>query len=135
MLRTATASVGGTSETILSNSQGMTLYYRTSDVPPATVCSASCASTWPPFIVSGSTAPTSTTTLPGKLTTMTDANGKQVAYNGHPLYTFSGDTAAGQTTGNGIAGIWFVATPALKVEGTQQTTPPQQATPTSSSGY
>ncbi len=91
MLRTATASVGGTSETILSNSQGMTLYYRTSDVPPATVCSASCASTWPPFIVSGSTAPTSTTTLPGKLTTMTDANGKQVAYNGHPLYTFSGD--------------------------------------------
>ena len=135
MLKTATASVGGKSETILSNSQGMTLYYRTSDAPPARVCSASCASTWPPFIVSGSAAPTSTTTLPGKLTTMTDANGKQVAYNGHPLYTFSGDTAPGQTTGNGIAGIWFVATPALKVQGTQQTTPPQQATPTSSNGY
>jgi predicted lipoprotein with Yx(FWY)xxD motif len=135
MLKTATASVGGKSETVLSNAQGMTLYYRTSDAPPATVCSAGCASAWPPFVVSGSAAPTSVTTLPGTLTTMTDANGKQVAYNGHPLYTFSGDKAPGQTTGNGIAGVWFVATPALKAQGTQQTTPPQQATPTSSGGY
>jgi predicted lipoprotein with Yx(FWY)xxD motif len=134
MLKTATATVGGKSETVLSNAQGMTLYYRTSDAPPATVCSAGCASAWPPFIVSGSAAPTSVTTLSGKLTTITDANGKQVAYNGHPLYTFSGDKAPGQTTGNGIAGVWFVATPALKVQGAQQTTPPQQATPTSS-GY
>jgi predicted lipoprotein with Yx(FWY)xxD motif len=129
MLKTATATVGGKSETVLSNAQGMTLYYRTSDAPPATVCSAGCASAWPPFIVSGPAAPTSVTTLPGTLTTMTDANGKQVAYNGHPLYTFSGDKGPGQTTGNGIAGVWFVATPALKVQGTQQ------ATPTSSSGY
>lgn len=134
MLKTATVTVGGKSETVLNTAQGMTLYYRTSDAPPATVCSAGCASTWPPFIVSGSAAPTSVTSLPGKLTTMTDANGKQVAYNGHLLYTFSGDTAPGQTTGNGIAGIWFVAIPALKVEGTQQTTPAQQATPTSK-GY
>ena len=122
-LKTATATVSGKSETILTNAQGMTLYYRTSDAPPATVCSGGCASAWPPLIVSGSAAPTSATSLPGKLTSATDANGNQVEYNGHPLYTFSGDTAPGQTTGNGTAGIWFVTTPDLKSQGTPQATP------------
>src|SRR5437763_885916 len=122
-LKTATATVSGKSETILTNVQGMTLYYRTSDAPPATVCSGGCASAWPPLIVSGSAAPTSATSLPGKLTSATDANGNQVEYNGHPLYTFSGDTAPGQTTGNGTAGIWFVTTPDLKSQGTPQATP------------
>ncbi len=123
LLKTVTATVSGKSETILTNAQGMTLYYRTSDAPPATVCSAGGASAWPPLIVSGSAAPTSATSLPGKLTSATNANGNQVEYNGHPLYTFSGDTAPGQTTGNGTAGIWFVATPDLKVQGTPQATP------------
>src|SRR5436305_13970746 len=122
-LKTATATVSGKSETILTNAQGMTLYYRTSDAPPATVCSGGCASAWPPLIVSGSAAPTSVTSLPGKLTSATDANGNQVEYNGHPLYTFSGDTAPGQTTGNGTAGVWFVTTPDLKSQGTPQATP------------
>ncbi len=122
-LKTATATVSGKSETILTNAQGMTLYYRTSDASPARVCSGGCASAWPPLIVSGSAAPTSATSLPGKLTSATDANGNQVEYNGHPLYTFSGDTAPGQTTGNGTAGVWFVTTPDLKSQGTPQATP------------
>src|SRR5205823_1591042 len=116
-LKTATATVSGKSETILTNAQGMTLYYRTSDAPPATVCSGGCASAWPPLIVSGSAAPTSAASLPGKLTSATDANGNQVEYNGHPLYTFSGDTAPGQTNGEGITGMWFVAAPNLTVQG------------------
>ena len=122
-ISTATVTVKGKSETVLTNAQGMTLYYRTSDAPPATVCSGGCASAWPPLIVSGSAAPTSATSLPGKLTSATDANGNQVEYNGHPLYTFSGDTAPGQTTGNGTAGVWFVTTPDLKSQGTPQATP------------
>ncbi len=43
-----------------------------------------------------------------------DANGNQGEYNGHPLYTFASDTAPGQTNGEGVGGIWFVATPGLK---------------------
>jgi predicted lipoprotein with Yx(FWY)xxD motif len=113
LIQTAMATVNGKSETILTTAQGMTLYYRTTDMPPTTVCSGGCASAWPPLLVSGSNTPTSTTTLPGKLSVQTDANGTQVEYNGHPLYTFSGDTGPGQTTGEGFGGIWHVVTPAL----------------------
>jgi predicted lipoprotein with Yx(FWY)xxD motif len=113
LIKTATATVSGKSVTLLSNTQGLTLYYRTSDVPPSTVCSGGCAGAWPPLIVSGSGTPTSATSLPGTLTVVADANGNQVAYNGHPLYTYSGDTGPGQTTGEGVGGVWHVCTPSL----------------------
>jgi predicted lipoprotein with Yx(FWY)xxD motif len=113
LIQTATATVKGASETILTNAQGRTLYYRTIDRPPTTVCSGGCASVWPPLLVSGSSTATSTPSLPGKLSVQADANGTQVEYNGHPLYTFSGDTAPGQTTGEGFAGIWHVVPPTL----------------------
>ena len=113
LIKTATATVKGTSQTILTNSQGMTLYYRTTDVPPSTVCSGGCAGAWPPLVMSGSGAPTSATSLSGKLTVVADANGNQVEYNGHPLSTYSGDTGPGQTTGEGVGGIWHVCTPSL----------------------
>ena len=113
LIKTATATVSGKSVTLLSNTQGLTLYYRTSDVPPSTVCSGGCAGAWPPLIVSGSGTPTSATSLPGTLTVVADANGNQVAYNGHPLYTYSGDTGPGQTTGEGVGGVWHVCTPIL----------------------
>jgi predicted lipoprotein with Yx(FWY)xxD motif len=113
LIKTATATVNGKSVTILTTAQGRTLYYRTTDMPPTTVCSGGCASAWPPLMVSGSNTPTSATSLPGKLSAQADANGTQVEYNGHPLYTFSGDTATGQTTGEGVGGIWHVCTPSL----------------------
>ena len=113
LIKTATATVSGKSVTILSNTQGLTLYYRTSDVPPSTVCSGGCAGAWPPLVVSGSGTPTSATSLPGTLTVVADANGNQVEYNGHPLYTYSGDTGPGQTTGEGVGGVWHVCTPSL----------------------
>jgi predicted lipoprotein with Yx(FWY)xxD motif len=40
-------------------------------------------------------------------------NGKlQVTYNGHPLYSYVGDSAAGQATGEGSDGTWYVVTAA-----------------------
>ncbi len=107
LIATTTATIKGTSESILTNAQGMTLYYRTSDTPTS-VCSGGCASAWPPLLASGSSTPTSSVSLPGKLSVETNANGSQVTYNGHPLYTFSGDSAAGQTKGEGLFGVWFV---------------------------
>ena len=113
LIHTATATVKGASKTILTNAQGLTLYYRTSDKPPSVVCSGGCAGAWPPLLFTGSGAPTSSAQLPGKLTVVVDANGNQVEYNGHPLYTFASDSAPGQTNGEGVGNIWFVATPDL----------------------
>jgi predicted lipoprotein with Yx(FWY)xxD motif len=106
-IKTATVTLNGKSVTILTNAQGFTLYYRTSDTA-SSVCSGGCASAWPPLL--SSSVPASASSLPGKLTVQTDANGSQVEYNGHPLYTYSGDSAAGQMNGQGLAGVWFVVT-------------------------
>jgi len=113
LIKTATATVKGSSKVILTNAQGLTLYYRTTDKPPSKVCSGGCAGAWPPLLFTGSGTPGSSARLPGKLTAVVDANGNQVEYNGHPLYTFASDTAPGQTNGEGVGGIWFVAAPAL----------------------
>src|SRR5438105_3998041 len=66
LINTATATVKGASKTILTNAQGLTLYYRTSDNPPSTVCSGGCAGAWPPLLFTGSGTPTSSTQLPGQ---------------------------------------------------------------------
>src|SRR5437588_4220664 len=97
-IKTASLTINGKSVTVLTNAQGMTLYYRTSDTS-SSVCSGGCASAWPPLLASGSMAPTSSTSLPGTLSVGQNANGNQVEYNGHPLYTFSGDKGPGQMNG------------------------------------
>jgi predicted lipoprotein with Yx(FWY)xxD motif len=130
IIKTATATVKGKSVTILTNAQGKTLYYFTPDTATTSACTGGCASTWPALLFSGSGTLSSATALPGTLKVQQDANGMQVEYNGHLLYTFAGDTAPGQTNGEGILGKWFVATTTLAA-----TSAPQQATPTTSSGY
>jgi hypothetical protein len=47
----------------------------------------------------------------GKLTVVNDIHGGQVAYNGHPLYTFVGDRP-GQVNGQAVQGF-LVATPGI----------------------
>lgn len=133
VIKTATATVKGASQTILTNAQGMTLYYFTSDTTKSAACTGGCTTTWPPLLFHGSGTPASATSLPGTLSAVSDGNGTQVEYNGHPLYTFSGDTAPGQTNGEGVLGKWFVATSSLSASGTQQTTP--TTTPTGRGGY
>jgi len=128
VVKTAMATVKGKSENILTNTSGMTLYYFTADTSTTSACTTGCTGTWPPLLVTGSNTPISATTLPGTLTAQTDANGNQVEYNGHLLYNYSGDTAPGQTNGEGLFGKWFVATPDLS------TTAPS-STPTGGRGY
>ena len=86
VIQIATATVNGASVTILTNAQGLTLYYRDTDVPPSTVCSGGCANAWPPLVISSSSIPTSAVSLPGKLTIVEDANGKQIEYNAKRPY-------------------------------------------------
>ena len=108
----ATAKVDGVSKEILTNAKGMTLYYFTGDTATTSGCTGGCGSVWPALL--SDSAPTAAPMLTGKLTLVKTANGSQVAYNGHLLYTYSRDQAPGDTNGNGIAGKWFAATVDLK---------------------
>lgn len=112
-VHTASVNVKGTQKTVLVDSQDSTLYYFTPDTRAASQCTGGCAGTWPAYLYSGSGSPTGSTDIVGKLTVQATANGKQVEYNGHLLYTFSGDSGPGQANGEGIGGKWFVATPDL----------------------
>ena len=117
VIQTATVTIKGQPESVLTNAQGLTLYYFTADTATQSAVSGDLAKIWPPQLFTGSGGPTSSTTLAGKLSVLMDVNGNQVEYNGHPLYTFSGDSAPGQTNGEGITGMWFVAAPNLTVQG------------------
>ena len=95
--------------TFLTDADGMTLYIFTNDVADSgkSVCNDDCAANWPPFYVEGATLPAD---VEGELTTITRDDGTmQLAYNGMPLYLWVGDTEAGQTTGEGVGDVWFVA--------------------------
>jgi predicted lipoprotein with Yx(FWY)xxD motif len=117
VIQTATVTINGQSKTVLTNAKGLTLYYFTSDSATQSALSRNCLRVWPPLLFSGSGGPTSSSSLSGKLSVQTDVNGNQIEYNGHPLYTFSGDSAPGQTNGEGLYGVWFVVTPNLAVQG------------------
>ncbi|HEY7419667.1 MAG TPA: hypothetical protein VH593_31090 [Ktedonobacteraceae bacterium] len=134
-LKTASATVNGKSVTILTDSKGMTLYYFQPDTATTTACSGGCASAWPPLLSSSSSAPSSASSLPGTLTVQSDANGNQVEYNHHLLYTYSGDTASGQTNGEGINGKWFVATTDLADSASGGSTPTPSGSGYGNSGY
>jgi predicted lipoprotein with Yx(FWY)xxD motif len=108
----ATITVSGSSEQVLTNSSGYTLYYLTQDSPTSVTCTGSCAQTWPPLLLS-SGQPTSSSSLPQALTTVSGGNGRQVEYDGHPLYHYSGDSGPNQSNGEGVDGVWFVATPSI----------------------
>ena len=100
-----TTVIGGT--TVLTNAKGFTLYSFAPDTPTASKCYGSCAAYWPP--VTGTAAAGSG--LPGKTTTIKRTDGSlQLVYNGHPLYTYIGDSAPGQASGNDInlnGGLWL----------------------------
>ena len=98
---------------VLANSAGHTLYWFAIDTPGKSNCNGQCASYWPPVPASAKAA--AGASLPGALGSIKRADGSgQLTYRGHPLYTYTGDTAAGQVNGNGISasgGLWWAMTP------------------------
>lgn len=99
---------------ILVNSHGRTLYLFKRDSGTTSACTGACAANWPPLRISakptvGNGANASV------VATIPRSDGKrQVTYNGHPLYTFSGDSKPGDTNGEGLSafgGSWFALSP------------------------
>ena len=112
------ASSGGTTLTartiggqqVLTNSAGFTVYWFVPDTSTTSKCTGSCATYWPP-VKGPATAGSGVT---GTLATITRSDGTmQATYDGHPLYTYAGDTAPGQAKGNGLnvsGGLWYEMT-------------------------
>jgi predicted lipoprotein with Yx(FWY)xxD motif len=96
--------IGGVS--VLANAKGFTLYWFAPDTATKSVCNGSCAAYWPPVKGPATAGPG----IPGKLGTIKRADGStQATYDGHPLYTYVGDSAPGQARGNNLnlnGGLW-----------------------------
>jgi predicted lipoprotein with Yx(FWY)xxD motif len=103
-----TAKIGGAA--VVTNAKGLTLYWFVPDTATTSKCNGSCATFWPP--VKGPAIAGAGVT--GTLATITRADGSvQATYNGHPLYTYVGDHAPGQATGDGLnvnGGVWHEVT-------------------------
>jgi predicted lipoprotein with Yx(FWY)xxD motif len=92
---------------VLADAKGLTLYWYAKDTKMASACTGSCATAWPPL--TGQPMAAMGVRLVGKFGTIKRANGMlQATYKGHPLYTYAGDSAPGQTKGNGLGGVWHV---------------------------
>jgi predicted lipoprotein with Yx(FWY)xxD motif len=93
----------------LAGAGGKTLYTLSTDTSTTSTCTASCADTWPPLLGDGS-AVTPGDGVNGSFGTITREGGeKQVTHNGQPLYYYSGDHAAGDSSGDGVGGVWSIA--------------------------
>jgi predicted lipoprotein with Yx(FWY)xxD motif len=102
-----TAQISGV--TVLTNGSGFTLYTFAPDTSTTSNCNGTCAQNWPP--VKG---PASASGVKGTFGTIKRSNGStQATFDGHPLYTFVGDTAPGEAKGNGLnasGGLWHEVT-------------------------
>ena len=102
-----TATIGGV--TVLTSAKGFTLYSFAPDTPTKSNCNGTCAQNWPP--VKG---PATASGVTGTFGTIKRSDGSvQATFDGHPLYTFAGDSAPGQNKGNGLnaaGGLWHEIT-------------------------
>jgi predicted lipoprotein with Yx(FWY)xxD motif len=96
---------------VLVDAEGKTLYVFDNDQGSTSSCEGGCATTWPPAATDGD--PTAGDGVDAALLGTTDRSDgtTQVTYDGHPLYTYNADTAAGDTNGQGVGGIWWVVGP------------------------
>jgi len=93
--------------TVVTNADGLTLYWFAPDTPATSKCTGSCTAYWPPVTGNPRAGPGVT----GKLGTIKrPGGGLQATYNGHPLYTYIGDNGPGQARGNNLnlnGGLWY----------------------------
>ncbi|HTC85930.1 MAG TPA: hypothetical protein VK656_04465, partial [Candidatus Acidoferrum sp.] len=102
VVKTASTSLGK----VLTDPDGLTLYIHAGDTATQSTCTGGCATSWPPLIVKAGGSAVGGSGVTGHFSTLTRADGSiQIAYNGHPLYGWVGDSQRGDVTGQDIAGF------------------------------
>ena len=80
----------------------------TSDIMGDSKCTGTCLNSWPIFYQEGLTVSSGLNS--SDFGTITRGDGQQqTTYNGWPLYYFSNDVNPGDTKGDGMNGVWFIA--------------------------
>lgn len=108
-IHTTVVTLNGQKVHVLTNNKGFLLYYYQKDTMLTSTCTGGCAQSWPPLLaMDGMTTVDSSVMLPKKLSIHKTANGNQVFYDGHALYTYAGDMQAGQFNGRGMGNVWYL---------------------------
>jgi predicted lipoprotein with Yx(FWY)xxD motif len=113
-LATASTTLGK----VVVDGKGLTVYVFDKDTANSgkSACTGACLTAWPP--VTTTSAKPAVDGVTGTVSTIATPDGKkQVTVDGLPLYTFSGDSAAGDVKGQGLMGIWW----AVSADGTKVT--------------
>ncbi|MEU2350042.1 hypothetical protein [Modestobacter sp. NPDC049651] len=127
-LATGSTSLG----TVVVDGHGRTVYFYDQDTANSgtSTCTGSCATLWP-AVETTSTHPV-VHDVTGTVGTITGVDGRpQLTIDGRPVYTYAGDAAKGDVTGQGVGGIWHVVEP----DGTELTKAPAASSSSTGGGY
>ncbi len=96
--------------TYLADKNGLTLYTYGNDAANVSNCTGACLQAWPAYGPGISASGTfNLPMLPVNVATIKGNDGMvQFTWKEMPLYYYSGDKAAGDTSGEGIGGVWYV---------------------------
>jgi len=97
---------------IVVDGKGMSVYYYTKDVKDSgtSTCTGGCLDAWPPVLATADTPTVDGVT--GTVGTIATPDGKkQLTVNGMPVYLYAKDLAAGDITGQGVGGVWYLVAP------------------------
>jgi predicted lipoprotein with Yx(FWY)xxD motif len=102
IIHTQSVMIGGETETVLVDAQGLPLYFYKLDTPNKSIVRGALASFWPSLVSSRPTF----TGAPGKLSMTQDASGAKVAYNGHLIYTSGTASSTAPTPASGSSSVY-----------------------------
>jgi len=94
----------------LTDTEGKSLYWFKKDSLGKSACSGPCLEKWPIYYREKVAAPKGIKA--DDFGTLTREDGKkQTTFRGYPLYYWTNDKKAGETTGQGVNNVWYVINP------------------------